>query len=427
MIIIVNVTIITLNEANQVLRNGAIVIQNDRIIDLGDSTAMQTKYEAEVVIDATGKLVLPGLINSHTHMCRSLLRGKTADIPLEKFLKHVYDYRASVSKEELRIATLLSYIEMIKSGTTCFVSHQNARFIEEAIEATIPIGLRGVFARILIDDPRMPDNLRESPPEAVKNTLNLCEKHSSESRIRVIFGPMGLHNCSLELMKEAGKANQEHKLGIHTHCSETKETAEKSRRLYKQSEMQALQKAGILASDTTLVHCSYISDYDIEIIGNTNSSIVHCPGSINRKRNGSILASRLAQGGIKVAIGSDGPSNCHNLFKELREYALLDESLSPFNLLRMATINGAKALRMEEEIGSLELGKKADMIIIDQPSGKNPLFDLAISSGDVLVTDVIVDGQFIMRNRKILTCDEGQIMQNVLPYIETSFWDRGSS
>jgi 5-methylthioadenosine/S-adenosylhomocysteine deaminase len=310
---------------------------------------------------------------------------------------------------------------MIRSGTTCFISHQNARFIEEALEATVRAGLRGVFARILVDDPQVPDNLRETPLQAIRNTLELHKRYRAKSKARVMFGPMGLHNCSFELMREVAKANQDHNLGIHTHCSETRETTEKIKRSYGASEIEVLNKTGVLTRRTLLVHCNYISDDDIRIIRRAGSSVVHCPSSSNINRSLRSLPSNFIGRGINVALGSDGPNACHNLFLELRRCALLNRSLSPIDCLQMVTINAAKSLGMEAEIGSLESGKKADLVIVEPQEGKGSLSNLLTSIEGSRVTDVMIDGRFIMHNGNILTCDEQQIMCDASSYIKKSF------
>lgn len=417
MMIISSTAIVTLDKANPLLRNGAIVVHGDRIADLGDSALMQKKYKDEMAINIGGKVVLPGLIDSHTHMCRSLLRGQTTNIPLGRLLQYFHNYRANVSKEEVRIAALLSCVEMIRSGTTCVVSHQNARFIEEAIEATVRVGLRGIFARILVDDPRVPDNLRETPFQAIRNTLELHERYRSESKANVMFGPMGLHNCSFELMREVAEANQDHNLGIHTHCSETRKRTERIKRSYGASEIEVLQKAGVLTRRTMLIHCNYISDDDIHMIRGADSSIVHCPSSSTAKRSLHSLPSNFIGSTVTVALGSDGPNACHNLFIELERCALLDRSLSMMDRLQMVTINAAKSLGMEEEIGSLKSGKKADLVIIEPHDGKDSPSVLNSMEGSH-VTDVMIDGRFVMRNGNILTCDEQQVMCGASSYVK---------
>lgn len=403
--------IVTLDGENRIIKDGAIAIDDDRIIDIGGTTRILNKYHADTLIKGEGKLVLPGLINAHTHMCRSLLRGKSRYIPLERFLEYVHNYRANMTEKEIEIGTLLSSVEMVKSGITCFLSHQNPRFIKRAIKSSSDTGLKGIFARILMDDLQVPMNLKETPEEAVQNTLKLVNETNIGTKI--MFGPMGLHNCSVDLMKKVGKANQKVGIGIHTHVAETRENKEKIWGLYGQSEIEILRDAGILGPKTMLIHCTHITDQDIEIIRKTNTSVVYCPSSSSS--NG--IVSKLLQMGVNVALGSDGPSNSHSLFSDMRKCAKLNASLQPLDILKMATTSGAKALGMEKDIGSLEVGKKADIIIVDVCKD-DPLSEIVYSIQDVDVRDVIIDGEFVVQNRAFLCFSEEEFINRALKYIK---------
>lgn len=409
-------------------RNRTIVIKYDRILDFGSNEVMKRKYDFDKIFDGANKLALPGLINGHTHFCHGRLRGALDELSFNNWLQKVNDYRANVKKKDIEIITSLLCLELLKSGTLIFVSHQNPRFIEESLRVVSKFKLRGIFAPIVMDEGDIPRELNFTPSKAVSKTKSI-EKIAKQidKRLKILYGPMSLHNCSLDLLKTISEANYEDQLGVHIHVCETKEGSRKVKRKYGKSEVELLKSLGILKKDTTLVHCIHITENDLKIIRDAESSIVHCPTSNSKSGDGIAPVSKMLKMGINVGLGTDGPASngSQSMFWEMK-YAVLLQRIgkNPFpfiEALRMVTLNNAKTIGMDGEIGTLEKGKKADIILINLKKPhlfpyKNLPSHIVYGCNGCEVTDVIIDGGLVMENREVLGVDEGRIIDEAMEY-----------
>lgn len=414
---------VTMDKKRRFQKDASIVIEDDRIVELGPTEELKRNYSnTDKVIDAKGMVAFPGLINSHAHLSQTILRGLADDLPLIEWLKPIFLLRKDASREEIILSTALGCLEMIKNGITTVATLQSSRYIDDAAKIIQESGLRSVIARISTDYKEVETTPVESVDQSIRgNEVFIRRWHNSASgRIRVMLGPLGLPASSLELFKQMKELSKKYKVGIHTHAGENKKTSGELNRQYGKGEIGVLNDLGILGPDVVLAHCISVSDDDITLLSGTRTNVVHCPCSNMKLATGIAPIPKMIESGINVALGTDGaPSNNRlDMITEMKHAALLHKvaTLSPkaihaTQVLEMATINGAKALKVENEVGSLEKDKKADLILVGfrKPHllpNWNPISHLVYSATGCDVETVICNGQVLMENRKLKTLDE---------------------
>jgi len=411
MILIKNTILITQDSKRQIIKNGGLVIEKGLIKDIGLSEKIEKKYKkaSKKIINGKGKVVLPGLINTHGHLAMTLLRGYADDMGLEEWwVKHVYPIESKFGKKEVYWGSLLAMIEMIKSGTTCFSDFYY--YSDEVGRATEEIGMRGSLGCAILD---VPTFYYKTTDEAFKLAQDVIDKFKNSSLIKVSLAPHMFQTTSLDTYIRAKKLADKNNLFLTTHTSETKLEVNFSLKKYKKRPIEILDKAGILDERTFLAHCCWLDKKEIKILAQTNSSVVHCPISNMKLASGIMPLPEMINSGINVGLGTDSACSNNNLdmFEEMKVAALLHKisNLDPTivnaqTVLDMATINGAKALGMEKEIGSLEKGKKADLSIIDFEKSHliphhNLVSHLVYSAQGSDVETVIINGKIIMEKR----------------------------
>jgi len=411
MILIKNTILITQDSKRQIIKNGGLVIEKGLIKDVGLSDKIEKKYKkaSKKIINGKGKVVLPGLINTHGHLAMTLLRGYADDMGLEEWwVKHVYPIESKFGKKEVYWGSLLAMIEMIKSGTTCFSDFYY--YSDEVGRATEEIGMRGSLGCAILD---VPTFYYKTTDEAFKLAQDVIDKFKNSSLIKVSLAPHMFQTTSLDTYIRAKKLADKNNLFLTTHTSETKLEVNFSLKKYKKRPIEILDKAGILDERTFLAHCCWLDKKEIKILAQTNSSVVHCPISNMKLASGIMPLPEMINSGINVGLGTDSACSNNNLdmFEEMKVAALLHKisNLDPTivnaqTVLDMATINGAKALGMEKEIGSLEKGKKADLSIIDFEKSHliphhNLVSHLVYSAQGSDVETVIINGKIIMEKR----------------------------
>ncbi len=411
MILIKNTILITQDSKRQIIKNGGLVIEKGLIKDIGLSEKIEKKYKkaSKKIINGKGKVVLPGLINTHGHLAMTLLRGYADDMGLEEWwVKHVYPIESKFGKKEVYWGSLLAMIEMIKSGTTCFSDFYY--YSDEVGRATEEIGMRGSLGCAILD---VPTFYYKTTDEAFKLAQDVIDKFKNHSLIKVSLAPHMFQTTSLDTYIRAKKLADKNNLFLTTHTSETKLEVNFSLKKYKKRPIEILDKAGILDERTFLAHCCWLDKKEIKILAQTNSSVVHCPISNMKLASGIMPLPEMINSGINVGLGTDSACSNNNLdmFEEMKVAALLHKisNLDPTivnaqTVLDMATINGAKALGMEKEIGSLEKGKKADLSIIDFEKSHliphhNLVSHLVYSAQGSDVETVIINGKIIMEKR----------------------------
>jgi 5-methylthioadenosine/S-adenosylhomocysteine deaminase len=412
-ILIKNTTIL----ADEV-KKGSVLIEDDKIVDI---TRNNSSNGADEIINGEGKFLIPGLVNTHTHLSMSLMRGLADDLPLDVWLNdHIWPVEAHLEGDHCYAGALLSALEMIKSGTT--TCNDMYFFMDDVARAIDKAGIRGLLCHGMID---LSDG--EKRKAEYKETLRIIEKchNTADGRIQVSLGPHTPYTCSTELLNWVRKKADEKGLRIHIHVSETEKEVEDSLNDRLKRPFEYLEDIKFLGPDVTAAHSVWLSGAEIALIKDKNVKISHNPLSNMKLASGISPVSDLLANDVCVSLGTDGAASNNNLdlFQEMKTSSLLQKvrKLDPTVLpagkvLEMATINGATALGMEKEIGSIEVGKKADMVLVDMKAPhlapyRNPVSHLVYSAEGADVSTVICNGQILMREREVLVMDEVEVMQ----------------
>lgn len=416
-LLIKNITLVPMDGKSEVIENTNIYIENNKINYIGD---LKEDKMVDRIIDGKNKVAMPGLINAHTHIGMSLLRNYADDLPLQQWLtQKIWPVEAKLKGEDVYWGSLLSIVEMIQSGTTAFCDMYF--FMNEVGKGLEESGIRGVLTRGLIEE-------QGKNEEKLKDTRNLYTNWNGKGngRIKVMVAPHAPYTCSSAYLEQIIELANELNTGIHIHLSETKKEVEDSFKAFGKSPIKHVHDLGMFKLPTIAAHCVHVDDEDIEVLRENNVSPVNNPSSNFKLASGFAPIDKMLKRGINIALGTDGSSSNNNLnmFEEIHLAAIVNKavnmdaiSVPAIDALKMATINGAKALLWDREIGSIEVGKKADIILIDMDKPHlyplhNVVSSLAYSAQGSDVDTVIVDGKIIMENREIKTLDVEKIMYN---------------
>lgn len=423
MIVINNVTVLPMDGKNDIIRNTDVYIHEDRIYKIGKTDKM---VKIDRVIDGKNMILMPGLVNAHTHIAMSLLRNYADDLPLHEWLNEkIWPIEAKMNEEDIYWGSMITIAEMISSGTTTFCDMYD--FMEMVAKAVDETGVRGVLSYGAIERPGQND----AKIERYRNFYRNCHG-MSDGRVRVMIAPHAPYTCSDEYILRLKALADELGVGIHIHLSETEKEVNDSRMEYGMSPIQRMNDIGLFDTPTIAAHCVHVDDTDIQIIKDKNVFPVNNPTSNLKLASGFAPVEKMLNAGILVALGTDGSSsnNNVNMFEEIHLASILNKavnkdatSVSAYQVLEMATINGAKALGLAGEIGSIEEGKKADLILINtnkphlQPLN-NEISAIAYSAQASDVDTVIVDGKILMESRKFMTLDVEKVMKHTKKCVE---------
>jgi len=424
-------TVVTMDRLRAIVEDGAVVIKGDTILEVGSRAELEDKYQAAQTIDARGTLVLPGFVNGHTHVPMTLFRGLHDDVTLDEWLhKYIFPAEAkNVNAEFVRWGTRLAAAEQIRSGITTFA---DMYYFEDVIaEETKAAGMRGVLGETFIDFPA-PDNKSEA--EMLGYTEKFLKRWQGDPLIQAAPAPHSIYTCSRKTLQDSAALARKYKAPILIHVAEMKKEWEDSEKQNGMSPVGYLNSIGVLGRDVVAAHCIYVDATDRELLAQKQVGCVHNPSSNMMLASGVSPVPELRAAGVAVGLGTDGPAGSNNdldLMEEMDLAAKLAKitKMSPTALnakavVEMATIDGAKALHMDKEIGSLEPGKKADLILIslDEPNAV-PMYDIyaqlayALKASDV--ETVVIGGKLVMRDRKLLTVNEEQAIQKAREYKKT--------
>jgi 5-methylthioadenosine/S-adenosylhomocysteine deaminase len=418
-ILIHNGTILTMDGQNNIIYNGMIVISDSTISYVGKNR--KDSITAKKDLDAQGGLILPGLINSHTHAAMSLFRGLADDLPLMEWLQnYIFPVESKMDADFVRVGTFLACAEMILSGTTTFCDMY--LFEEEVARAAKEAGMRAVVGEVIYDFPSPNYGALE---KGFIYTEALIERWEKDPLINIAVEPHSLFTCGEELLRKANDLALTKGVPLILHLAETKEEVHEIEKKYRKRPVQHLKDLGLLGSHLIVDHCVHINKPEIELLAENNVSIVHNPESNMKLASGIAPIPDMIVKGITVGLGTDGCASNNNLdlFGEMDMAAKLHKvhKLDPTvmnaqTLVHMATINGAKVLGLEKITGSLEVGKRADLIVIDTHKPHlvpmyNPYSHLvyAVSGNDVKHS--IIDGKIVMEERRLLTLDLEDIIE----------------
>lgn len=416
--------ILLLDDMNTVLRNGAIAIDGENIVAVAPLEGITSRFTGKTVIDASDALVMPGLINGHTHAAMTCFRGIADDMDLMEWLEH-YIFPAEARNVDPQLAyrgSLLACAEMIRSGTTTFCDMYI--FEDETARAASEAGMRALVGEVLFD---FPSPNFQTPAEGLLYTRKLLEKWEGDRLVKIVVEPHSLYSCSPSLLKNAKALADEFRAPYATHLLENKEEAKQLQKQLGRPAVKFLEETGFLSDRFTAFHCVEMSEEDIRIFAQHGCRVVHSPESNMKLASGIAPVPAMRKQGIPVGLGTDGcaSNNDLDMLREMdtaakqAKVAALDPTMLPaLDVIRMATCEGARALGLDGQIGSLVPGKKADIIIIglNEPH-LTPLYNeysqLVYAANGADVDTVIINGRIVMRDRKLMTIDEDSVMDQV--------------
>ena len=421
-------TIVTMDAKRTIQEDGAIAIKGDAIAAIGPREQIIAQYQSAQTMEGTGKLIVPGFINGHTHVPMTLFRGLHDDVTLNDWLyKYIFPAEAkNVNEDFVRWGTRLAVAEQIRSGVTTFA---DMYYFEDAVaEETKAAGMRGLLGETWLDFPA-PDNKSEA--EMAAYTEKFLKKWQGDPLIHAAPAPHSIYTCSPRTLQDSAALARKYKAPILIHVAEMKKEWDDSQKQHGMSPVQYLNKLGILGPDVVAAHCIFVDEADRKTLVEKRVGCVHNPSSNMMIASGVSPVPEMLAAGVAVGLGTDGPAGSNNdldLMEEIDLAAKLAKvtknnplALNARAVVAMATIDGARAVHLESEIGSLEAGKKADVVIIDlNAPNAVPMYDVysqiaySLKANDVKT--VIIGGRVVMRERKLLTIDESAVITKAREY-----------
>ncbi len=424
--------IVTVDKNSRILSNTAVEIKDDKINAFIPLNKFERKdYEGEI-FDCPGLTLTPGFIQTHVHVCQTLFRGLADDLQLLEWLQQkIFPFENAHNKNSLRISAKLGINELLLGGTTTILDMGTLRHQEVVFEEMISSGIRGYSGKCLIDINELYSDFKQSTADELKYMNELANEFHSveEGRIKYGFAPRFVLSCSEELLVETKLMMNDFPGSVyHTHSSENKNEIEEVKKKYKKENIDYLNSIKILDDHTVLAHCIHVNENEKQILKEKNVRVAHCPSANLKLGSGIANIPDFIKRGISVSIGADGPPCNNNLsiFTEMRLAALIQkplygaDSMDAKTVFNIATIEGAKALHLENEIGSIEIGKKADILLIDLNSYLNSVSDndnhiysdIVYSSGAQNVNSVMINGRWVVKDRKSLVYDKSNLINS---------------
>jgi 5-methylthioadenosine/S-adenosylhomocysteine deaminase len=415
-------TILTIDPQHRVVAGDVACLGGELVQVGGDYTPSGRDY---TIVDCAGCIVMPGLVQAHVHTCQTLARGRADDLPLLDWLKRVvWPYEAALSAEDVAAAARLAFVELLLGGTTAIQDMGTVRHTRSIFETARVAGIRLTAGKAMMDAGEgVPPGLLEETEASVDESVGLAAEYhgQADGRLRYAFAPRFVLSCTEELLRRASFEARRLSCRIHTHASENKDELATVKRLRGDDNIAYLFGLGLLGTDVGLAHCVFVSERERDLLRDTGTHLLHCPSSNLKLASGVAPVPELAACGIPVSLGADGAPCNNNLdaFVEMRLAALIHrprlgaDTLPARQIVKMATVGGARALGLESRIGSLELGKRADLIVVDvsgphvSPT-ESPYSALVYACRSTDVRHVVVDGSTLVRGRALLTLDAEQ-------------------
>jgi 5-methylthioadenosine/S-adenosylhomocysteine deaminase len=414
--------IFTSNAEGELLSDHSIVIKNDKIIDLVPQSKVFDDYEASDIYDLSDYILIPGLINAHTHAAMSIFKGFSDDLPLQDWLNnHIWPAEKKfVNSSFVKDGSVLALSEMLKSGITTF--NDMYFFPDATAEAVKELGVRGNIGLVVLD---FPTNYAADPEDYLLKGFDFRDKWRNEELITTCIAPHAPYSVSDEAFNLINTYAEELNINIHTHLHETQWEVDDSIAKYGITPVQRLNNLGIIGPSLMAAHCVHLNDQDMLTLAKNKVNIIHNPSSNMKLGSGISDISRMLEQNLNISLGSDGSASNNRLdiMEEMRLAALLikgstksPELLPAKEVIKMATINGAKALGLEAEIGSIEINKKADIVAINLNSIENqpvfnPLSTLVYSSSRSDINYVWINGIIKLKDKNLVNIDEDLIIQ----------------
>ncbi len=420
--------VVTMDSARAIYQDGSVAVRGDAIVAVGPRAEVEGRYQGAQLIDARGHLVLPGFINGHTHVPMTLFRGLHDDVTLNDWLyKYIFPAEAkNVNEEFVRWGTRLAAVEQIRAGVTTFA---DMYYFEDAVaEETKAAGMRGVLGETFIDFPA-PDNKSEA--EMLAYTERFLKRWQGDPLIHAAPAPHSIYTCSKKTLQDAAALARKYNAPILIHVAEMKKEWEDSEKANGMSPVAYLEKIGVLGPNVVAAHCIFVDEADRKLLAQRGVGCMHNPSSNMMIASGIAPVPEMRAAGVAVGLGTDGPAGSNNdldlmeeidLAAKLAKISKMDPlALNAKSAVEMGTIDGARAIHMEKEIGSLEPGKKADLILIglNEPNAV-PMYDIyaqiAYSLKGRDVASVIIGGRVVMQNHLLLTVDERKVLDKAREY-----------
>ncbi len=421
-------TVITMDDARRVIPDGAVVIEGSRITAVGRRDEV-TAPAGAAVLDARGRYVIPGLIQAHLHLCQTLFRNLADDLELLDWLKlRIWPFEAAHDAGSMRSAAELGIAELLRGGTTALLDMGTVGHYDVVFEAAERTGIRLTGGKAMMDlGDDVPRGLRESTRASVDESVALAQRWhgKADGRLRYAFCPRFALSCTDDLLREVGSlvAGANDGVMMHTHASENRTECRLVRERFGRENIHALHELGLVGDRAGLAHCVWVDESERALLAQTGAAVLHCPGSNLKLASGIAPIPELMEAGATVAIGADGAPCNNNLdaFGEMRLAALIQKprlgprAMPARTVLELATRGGAAALGLDAEIGSLEAGKRADLVVLDPGRiasfpGDEPYGRVVYSVSADQVEHVFVDGRPLLRDGRLLTLDEDEVM-----------------
>lgn len=445
-LLLVNANVLTMDEELHQFEAGAVAVTGDSILAVGPEVELRGRYSATQVIDCGGKVLMPGLVNAHTHVPMTLLRGLADDLRLDVWLMGYMMpvEREFVSPDFVRLGTLLACAEMIRSGITSFADMYY--FEEDVAKATSDAGMRALCGQTVLKFPT-PD--AQSYEESLASAREFIQRWKGHSLVVPAVSPHAPYTCTEEILRASAALAIEFDVPLHTHLAETSLEVENIRRDHGMPVIPYVRKHNLLDAKVLAAHCVHIDEGEMRTLLHSHAGVAHNPSSNMKLASGIAPVKRMLELGMNVGIGTDGPASNNDLdmFEEVRLAAFLAKggsgdptALPASTALLMATRLGAQAMHMGHLTGSLQAGKRADLILVDlSPLHNSPRFrhdrngtysQIVYASKSTDVTDVMVNGKWLMRERRLLTLDADELVYHAQAYarhIDTFLMQREQS
>ncbi len=424
--------IVTVNSNDEILSNFAVEIEDRFIKSIQDVKEIDLANYDGVVIHYPNCTLIPGFVQTHIHLCQTLFRGLADDLELLDWLqKRIFPYENAHSKESLKTSAKIGINELQTGGTTTILDMGTIKHHEQVMEELISSGMRAISGKCMMDENDLLPKFRESTSDAINTSFELAKEfhNNADGRVKYGFAPRFVLSCSEELLKETVELTNQFEGSIyHTHSSENKNEIAEVRRKFSRENIDYFSSIGVLGQNTVLAHCIHTNENEINLLKQTDTKISHCPSSNLKLGSGIANIPGYLKRGISVSLGADG-APCNNnlsIFTEMRLAALIQKPLhgptvmDAKTIFKLATIEGAKALHLEKEIGSIEAGKKADLVLLDleTPYQSLPETDDLIYSNIVYsaskenIKGVMIDGEWVVKNGESLIYDPQELLQD---------------
>lgn len=428
-ILIKNGYVISMNKNREIFKNGSVLIEDDKIKAVGKVEHSLVNADAEIY-DAQGKIILPGLVNTHVHLSQQLGRGVADDVVLLTWLRErVWPYESSFNYEDSLISSTACCVELIKTGVTTFLE-AGGQYVDAMAEAVEKCGLRACLSKSTMDEGEgLPKAWQKTTQEELDFQEELFKKYNdtADGRIKIWFGLRTIFNNSDELIKGTKTLADKYNTGIHMHVLEVKEEMDYTRATRGETTVEHMNRLGALGPNLVAAHTVWLTEREIDLFRLYDVKVSHNPGAAMKVVLGFAKIPEMLEKGIAVSIGTDGaPSN--NRMDMMRDMYLTSlihkgrtlnpKTVSAEQVLEMATINGARCALMEKEIGSLEVGKKADLIILNPDTIHSlpvidPVANIVYTMSSENVESNMCNGKWLMKNREILFLDEKDLLEKV--------------